>query len=423
MVPFLWMWPGIMPTLHSPGVITPGQLAPTMRVLQPFSMALTGTMSRTGMPSVMQTDSSMPASAASRMASAAQGGGTKIIETLAWVYVTASATVLKTGIPSMWMPPLPGVTPATMLAPYSRHCWVWNSPLRPVMPWTRIREFLLSSMDMSLSVSCLKGLSQHFYNSRCRITQVVSDLDIQPRFLEEQFTVLDLAAVHADDDRQGAVDLAGRLNDAVGNHVAAHDAAEDVDKDPFDILILEDDPEGLGHLFAGRPAADVQEVGRLAAALLEHIQGSHGQSGAVDQAADRAGQLDVGQVVFSGGDLQRIELGIVHHVRVLAMTVDGIVVEGDFGVHGHQPAGLGDDQRIDLDQGAVLFLAGAVQVHQQLDAVFADGTAQAQFQRNLAGLIGAQAAQRVDQQGMDLLRRFPGHFLDIHAPFGRSDQG
>ena len=27
-LPGLWMWPGMMPILHSPGVMTPGQLGP-----------------------------------------------------------------------------------------------------------------------------------------------------------------------------------------------------------------------------------------------------------------------------------------------------------------------------------------------------------------------------------------------------------
>ena len=60
--------------------MTPGQFGP-------ISVAIFGwrprpatrfacTMSRVGMPSVMQTISAMPASAASRMASAAPGGGT-----------------------------------------------------------------------------------------------------------------------------------------------------------------------------------------------------------------------------------------------------------------------------------------------------------------------------------------------------------
>ena len=80
-------------------------------------------MSDTGMPSVMQMMSSTPASAASRIASAANGGGTNIMVALARVFLTASRTVLNTGtFPSTVWPPLPGVTPPTTLVPYLMHC-------------------------------------------------------------------------------------------------------------------------------------------------------------------------------------------------------------------------------------------------------------------------------------------------------------
>ncbi len=60
------------------------------------------------MPSVIATISAMPASAASRIASAAPGGGTKIIVALAPVALTASEQVSKTGTPSAVWPPRPG---------------------------------------------------------------------------------------------------------------------------------------------------------------------------------------------------------------------------------------------------------------------------------------------------------------------------
>jgi hypothetical protein len=62
---------------------------------------------------------SIPASSASRIASAVNAAGTKIIEALAPVFSTASITVSKTGNPSTVSPPLPGVTPPTMAVPYS----------------------------------------------------------------------------------------------------------------------------------------------------------------------------------------------------------------------------------------------------------------------------------------------------------------
>ena len=75
-LPRLWIWPGIMPILHSPGVITPGQFGPISRDLEAVSARFTLTMSTTGMPSVMQTISGISASIASRIESAAKGGGT-----------------------------------------------------------------------------------------------------------------------------------------------------------------------------------------------------------------------------------------------------------------------------------------------------------------------------------------------------------
>ena len=74
--PGLKMLPGMMPILHSPAVITPGQLGPISRDFEPASARLTLTMSITGMPSVMQTMSGISAWIASQMASAAPGGGT-----------------------------------------------------------------------------------------------------------------------------------------------------------------------------------------------------------------------------------------------------------------------------------------------------------------------------------------------------------
>ncbi len=57
----------------------------------------------------MQTINLMPALAASNIASAAKGGGTKIDVAVAFVSFTASATVLNIGTPWKSCPPFPGV--------------------------------------------------------------------------------------------------------------------------------------------------------------------------------------------------------------------------------------------------------------------------------------------------------------------------
>ena len=116
------MWPGMMPALARPGEMSPGQFGPTSRQSRSPMNASARIMSRVGIPSVMQTTSAMPASAASMIASAATAGGTKRTEASAPVSRTAAATVSNTGSPSWVVPPLPGVTPPTTFVPYSMAC-------------------------------------------------------------------------------------------------------------------------------------------------------------------------------------------------------------------------------------------------------------------------------------------------------------
>jgi hypothetical protein len=70
-LPGEWIIAGMMPILQAPGVMMPGQLGPIKRAVLPRMAALTLIMSCTGMCSVMQTMIAIPASSASRMASAA----------------------------------------------------------------------------------------------------------------------------------------------------------------------------------------------------------------------------------------------------------------------------------------------------------------------------------------------------------------
>ena len=70
------MFPGIIPILHSSGVIIPGQLGPINLDLLLFKLLLTLSISKTGIPSVIQTINSILASIASIIADAANFGGT-----------------------------------------------------------------------------------------------------------------------------------------------------------------------------------------------------------------------------------------------------------------------------------------------------------------------------------------------------------
>src|ERR1039457_6222922 len=184
------MRPGMMPIFAFPGEITPGQLGPMSRDCEVFSLAHTFTMSSVGIPSVMHTISGIPASSASRIASAANGGGTKIIVALAPVSFTASATVLNTGQPSCFVPPLPGVTPPTTLVPYSAQPFAWNVPSLPVIPCTMSRV----SFDTRTAIlrhhafRCRHHKLRPFFH-RCAL------LEIQSRLLENLAAFLNVCAL------------------------------------------------------------------------------------------------------------------------------------------------------------------------------------------------------------------------------------
>ena len=66
----------MMPTFARPGDVTPGQFGPIRRAPASRTTGMTLSMSSAGMRSVMQTMSPIPASAASRIASGAEGAGT-----------------------------------------------------------------------------------------------------------------------------------------------------------------------------------------------------------------------------------------------------------------------------------------------------------------------------------------------------------
>jgi hypothetical protein len=66
----------MMPILHSPGVITPGQLGPIRRTPSSSHLTFASSMSRVGIPSVIHTTSFTPLFAASRIESLQKGAGT-----------------------------------------------------------------------------------------------------------------------------------------------------------------------------------------------------------------------------------------------------------------------------------------------------------------------------------------------------------
>src|SRR5690606_26290684 len=112
------------------------------------------------------------------------------------------------------------------------------------------------------------------------------------QYFSAQFGVV---AFKANDDRNLDADFFHCTDDAFGNHVAANDAAEDVDQNGRDIAVGQNDLERFGNALFGSTTANVEEVGRLAAVQVDDVHGTHGQAGTVDHAADVAFEGNVVQ--------------------------------------------------------------------------------------------------------------------------------
>src|SRR5574341_1342644 len=309
----------MMPTLALPGEMIPGQFGPMSRVSRPCRARPTRTMSRVGIPSVMHTMTRIPASAASRMASAAKAGGTKINEVLAPSLETAAITVSKTGIPSWTIPPFPGVTPATTCVPYSRHARAWNVPSLPVTPCTTTRVLLSTRMLMRAPFPSAAfrtpSLTQYGGDSgghpadwrealprlgpregsrpsgrappeapplSCRpggpdsllgaVLHAVGRDEVQAGLRQHLLPELDVRPLHPDHDGELHVEGPHGLDDPLCQPVAAEDPPEDVDQNRPNVPVGDQDAEGVLDLLGAGPAPHVQEVGGLAPGELDDVQ-------------------------------------------------------------------------------------------------------------------------------------------------------
>ena len=247
----------------------------------------------TGMFSVMQTTSSMPASAASMMASAAPAGGTKMQETLAPVCADASRDRVEDGHAVDGLAAFAGRDAADDLGAGLRSCCGCGSwPSRPVMPCTITRD-VLSNENAHRPIAPL-----------CRAASRRRSSAPPSRMSAPQVRPASASSARPSSspvpERRATMGMPGgqlglRHDDAPGDLFAARDAAEDVDEDALDLGIARDEEQRLLHHLGLGAAADVEEVGRLAARARDHVERRHDEAGAVADDADVAVELDVGE--------------------------------------------------------------------------------------------------------------------------------
>src|SRR5450756_2689612 len=116
------------------------------------------------MSSVATIRSFMPASIASKHESLMAAGGTKLITVLKSCSFFASEISSYTGTPCTTVPPLPGVTPATIFVPASIMIFACREPDFPVIPCTNTFVFLSIRIDTSFHLEgCFNAIAHRIH--------------------------------------------------------------------------------------------------------------------------------------------------------------------------------------------------------------------------------------------------------------------
>ncbi len=202
------------------------------------------------------------------------------------------------------------------------------------------------------------------------------------------------------------IGFAGGGDDTAGDDVAIHDTAEDIDEDGLDVGVLEDDAEGCGDLLGGGAAADVEEVGGLAAVVTDDIHGAHGESRAIDEAGDIAVELDIIQFMLAGFGFEGGFLADIAEGQEVFVAVEGVVVEADLGIDRkdiQRVIVLADEgERVDFHERGVAFPPGAVGAEEEFGGGVDEVACEAEGSGLASGLVGLVAETGVDVFADDL---------------------
>src|SRR6516225_6597410 len=333
----------------------------------------------------------------------------------------ASMTVSKTGRPRWVVPPLPGEVPPTILVPYAIACSEWKVPFLPVKPWQITLVFLSIKMDIALAQ---RSRFLHGRDDLLRgIVEIVGRRHVEIGLRDDLLAEFDIGAFEPYHQRHAQAHFLHCGDDTLGNHVAFHDAAENIDQDALNVVIRRDDLEGGHHFFFGRAAADIKKIGRRLAVKLNDVHGGHGEAGAVDHAADGAVERDIIEIVARRFDFLFVffvDVAQRHHVGV---AVERVVVERNLGIQTNDLAGFGHDQRIDLKQAHVLGQKSLVEPRQHVFGLLGLLAVKTENPRHVARMMRHETGRGIDRETHDLVRRLMRDFFDVHAALGRRDEG
>eukprot|EP00581_Thalassiosira_minuscula_P037916 CAMPEP_0184443946 /NCGR_PEP_ID=MMETSP0740-20130409/926_1 /TAXON_ID=385413 /ORGANISM="Thalassiosira miniscula, Strain CCMP1093" /LENGTH=214 /DNA_ID=CAMNT_0026812481 /DNA_START=241 /DNA_END=882 /DNA_ORIENTATION=- len=200
-----------------------------------------------------------------------------------------------------------------------------------------------------------------FHDLLGTVGQVVGGDHIKTGGVDDLFAGFHVGALKAHNQRNLQANLFHSGHNALCDYVTAHDAAEDVHKDAFDLWVRRDDFERFSHFLFGGAATHVEEVRRLSTVEFDDVHGGHRETRAVHHAADFTVQSDVVEVILGRLKLFGVFFGFIAQFYDVGVAVEGVAVKANFGVEHFQCAAWHDDQRVDLQLLHVFFHEGFVE--------------------------------------------------------------
>src|SRR5215471_17476549 len=341
-----------------------------------------------GMPSVMHTTSPIPASIASRIASAANGPGTKMSVVFAPVSATALTTLLNNGRPKAAPPPRPGCTPPTKRVPYSIACSAWNLPLDSL-----------------------------YYLVR-GVCHVLSDEQGQTRVSQDLSAFLHIRAFHTHHDWHLHLYLGHRLEYPLGKDITAQNTTKDIDQDGLHVRIGHQQTERILDRLSTGTTTHIQKIRWGSAGKFDDVHCRHRQASPIDNATDIAGEFYIVEFVSRSLDFQGVFLSQIPQRHHIGLTEEGVVIELHFDVQDHRRPGRGQPQRINFQQCTVPVMKDAIQFLQQEWQIVLRCSIDLELLNQTSGLERCQTQQDIDRFTQDFVWIGHGNSFDVHPPYG-----
>src|ERR1051325_4022572 len=276
------------------------------------------------------------------------------------------------------------------------------------------KDPLLHALNPRLS--CQRN---HFL--RC-ILHSIRNREVQTRLTNDALTLFNVCSFEPHNDRNLNPEIACRFNHTTRHHVAAHDAAEDIDQHCPDILIRKQNSKCSFNSFLRRAAANVEKVSRLPTREFDDVHRCHRESGAVHHARDVAVELDVVEIKFGRFDLERLFFVEVAQIEKLLVTKERVVVKVDLRVECDETAVFRQQKRIDLGERCVhLFVRGVKRLH-ELHRLTHERSRQAETESKFACLKRLKTDTRINRLFENFFRRGSSDFFDVHSACRRSHE-